>query len=145
MKRVLLIEGISAVLILLFGYTAISKLLGYEVFIAVLKETPVVEAYARWIGWMLPAVELAVALLLLVPKFRLQGLIAAFVLTLLLTAYLWWMVAFHRELPCNCGGVLQSLSWKEHIGFNLFFTVLAMAGVVLVSRQRQARKRSLPN
>lgn len=143
MKQSRLIGLICSALIFLFGYTAISKLLGYQVFRVVLETMPVIKPFAQWISWLLPAVELVIALFLILPKYRLEGLTAAFVLMTLLTGYLLWMIMFHKERPCNCGGVLQMLSWKQHVVFNLFFTALAATGMELARRHRRLVNRFL--
>jgi hypothetical protein len=145
MRNKALIEIISFTLIILFVYTAVSKLLAYDVFAAVLNETPVVKHFAGWIAWMIPTIELVVALLLIIPSFRAKGLIASFILLFFLTGYLLWMVGFHKELPCNCGGVVKALSWKQHIVFNAFFLALAATGILLTRGIRQVMIGTIPD
>lgn len=131
MRKTVLIESISLLLILLFTYTAVSKILEHDLFEIVLSESPAIGKYATIISWLLPTSEILVVLLLLMPSLRLTGLFASLFLMLVFTMYLLWMVAFGINLPCNCGGVLKALSWKQHIFFNLFFIVLSASGIIL--------------
>ncbi|MDQ2656909.1 MAG: hypothetical protein M3Y60_05770, partial [Bacteroidota bacterium] len=38
------------------------------------------------------------------------------------------------ELPCSCGGVLNSLGWKAHLVFNIVFTLLSIVGIMLMAQ-----------
>ena len=106
-------ELISSLLILLFVYTGLSKLLSIERFEAVLGQSPIISSGAGMLAWQVPLTELGIALLLFFSATRLVGLWAALVLLSLFTLYLGWMVLFAPHLPCSCGGVIGSLSWKQ--------------------------------
>ena len=73
MKRKSIIEIISCLLIFLFVYTAISKLLDYNSFEHVLQKSPLIGDYAAVVALTLPITESLVALLLIVPGTRLWG------------------------------------------------------------------------
>ncbi|MFC0774073.1 MauE/DoxX family redox-associated membrane protein [Terrimonas alba] len=142
-KRTFAIDIISAALLLLFLYTAISKLADQANFKDVLSHSPLIKFFAGVTAWGLPAIEILVALLLFLPATRKKGLYAALVLLVLLTLYLICMIIFAPSLPCNCGGVIQRLSWTQHIFFNLFFILLSVAGINL-SRRRFKPESSAP-
>lgn len=72
MKPGLLVEIISAFLILLFVYTALSKLLGLDQFRDVLWQAPMIGRGAGIVARAVPLAELLIALLLFFPKY--QGL-----------------------------------------------------------------------
>ncbi|WP_407635810.1 MauE/DoxX family redox-associated membrane protein [Solitalea canadensis] len=40
-------------------------------------------------------------------------------------------INFSYYIPCSCGGLLSSLSWNEHIAFNIFFIVLIILALYL--------------
>jgi hypothetical protein len=142
MKRLIIIDIISAVLLLLLLYTAISKLIDYTNFRKVLSITPHLKPFSRFIAISLPAIELAIAILLFFPTLRIKGLYASMVLLILFTIYLIYMISFTPKLPCSCGGVLKDLTWREHVLFNLFFIFLALVGIVLAKRSGIERKRA---
>jgi hypothetical protein len=55
------------------------------------------------------------------------------------TGYVIAVVSFSKELPCSCGGVLQEMSWGQHIVFNIVFTLLALVAALLERKQRQVK------
>jgi len=124
-------EGVSSLLILLFVYTAVSKLLELDVFRYVLSQSPLISRYASPLAAGLPVAELLVAGLLLLPRTRRAGLWGALGLMVLFTLYIGYMLLTASHLPCSCGGVLQDLSWQGHFFFNLVFTGLALSGLLL--------------
>lgn len=114
----------SSLLILLFTYTAISKLTDYANFVRFIDESSPIHKGADTIGWLLPVTELVVVLLLFFERTRRAGLYASLLLLVLFTLYLLYMVLFVADLPCSCGGVLRKMSWQQHVWFNLFFILI---------------------
>jgi putative oxidoreductase len=143
-KTTFLADIISGILSLLFLYTALSKLTGYEKFKNVLTSSPMLEPFASTIAWLLPATEIAIVVLLFIPPFRIKGLIASVILITLFTIYLLYMIAFTPHLPCNCGGVIKLLTWPEHIVFNLFFVFLSATGILLYKRAKNLKSSPPP-
>lgn len=142
MKKSTTIEIIYGLLILLFVYTAASKLLSYKSFVAVLDQSPLMQGKAVTVGWLLPVVELGVSVLLFLPSTKELGLYLSFGLMVLFTAYIAYMVMFTPHLPCSCGGVIKQLSWKQHLLFNVFFILVAFAGIVLFRKENSAKLRT---
>jgi hypothetical protein len=65
-------------------------------------------------------------------RFRVLALFAAFALMVMFTAYIFIILNFSDFIPCSCGGVLEKLSWTQHLIFNLVFIVLAGVAVFFV-------------
>lgn len=130
-------EIIAALFIFLFSYTALSKLLDYNSFEYVLSKSPFIDELAGFLAIALPAIELLVSLLLLVPITRKMGMYSSLLLMIAFTLYLGYMVAFEPNKPCSCGGVISKMTWEQHLVFNIFFTFLALVGVVLESKFRR--------
>jgi hypothetical protein len=128
-KRETVSEIICALFILLFVYTGISKLLSMEGFVKVLHRSTLVSRFAVLLGWFLPLFELFVAGLLVFPALRKTGLYLSLLLMVLFTAYIGWMLLYETGLPCSCGGVIEYLSWRQHLIFNTVFIVLAITGI----------------
>jgi hypothetical protein len=134
----LIVDMISALLILLFLYTALSKLWSYESFKSVLIMSPLLRPFAGIIAWLLPVLEIGIVLLLFFPKTRLKGLYAALIIITVFTGYITYMIIFTPRLICNCGGVIKSLTWTQHIFFNLFWLLLIVAGIALYRKIKKA-------
>jgi hypothetical protein len=132
---------ICGLLILLFAYTAFSKLLAVGKFRSVLKEAPFIGNFATVMAVLIPGVELTIILLLLLPGARKTGLVAATSLLVVFTAYLAFMILTDPNLPCSCGGVIQQLSWKQHIAFNIFFIALGITATYFQSNGLREKRR----
>lgn len=126
--KLIITEIISATFIFLFIYTATSKLIDRGSFAYVLNRSPLLEKFSNFISWTVPSVEIVIAGLLIIPKFRRLGLLLSSSLMILFTLYITYMLTVTSELPCSCGGVLNKLNWHEHLAFNICFTGLALMG-----------------
>ncbi|HSU50554.1 MAG TPA: MauE/DoxX family redox-associated membrane protein [Segetibacter sp.] len=127
----LIIEIISSLLIILFIYSSLTKLLDYDRFTVQLSKSPFITSFSNFVAWSIPTSEILIALCLAFKRTRLIGLYASFFLMSLFTAYLIIMLNFSYYIPCSCGGVLEKLSWDQHILFNSFFILIAGLGVIL--------------
>ena len=56
------------------------------------------------------------------------------------TAYIIAITRFSEYVPCSCGGVLQNMSWNQHLFFNIGFVLIALTGVILHSSDRQEKQ-----
>lgn len=137
MKRTLAIEIICFLFIVLFLYAAGSKLTECNKFIGQVGKSPLLTNYAEWIAWMIPAIEIAIAIMLIIPKARLAGMCAAFGLMVMFTFYIIAILSFSEKLRCSCGGVLSMLGWKEHLFFNAVYVLLGLTGIILINKQEE--------
>jgi len=133
------VEITSALFILLFVYAAVSKLVDYQKFQVQLGQSPMLTFYANSIAWVIPALEIIISLLLITPKWQLTGLYASFSLMAMFSAYIVAIINFSEYIPCSCGGVLQNMSWNEHLVFNTVFLLLALCGILLHSKSNKAQ------
>lgn len=131
MKRTIFLEIIVALFVVLFLYTAISKLMDYTIFVEQLKESPILGFAAVPVAIGLPLLEFALVAGLVMPRWRLRALYASTGLMAAFTLYIIVLMNVAEHLPCSCGGVLAQLSWSEHIVFNLVFIVLGILGILL--------------
>ena len=131
MKKSTIVEIISAFLIFLFLYAALSKLLEFDKFSYQISQSPFIIRISRFVVWAIPISEILISVALFVRRTRSAGLYSAFFLMLLFTGYIFIMLRYSPYLPCSCGGVLSMMSWKQHFVFNLLFTGLALSGIVI--------------
>src|SRR5438046_74733 len=102
MKKQKIVEIIAALFILLFVYTALSKLYDPGKFNWSLGQSPLISNYASVIVWLLPSVELLVAALLFIPKTRKAGLYSSLGMMGVFTLYVAYLVLFTPNPPCSC-------------------------------------------
>jgi hypothetical protein len=134
MKKNLFIEIITSLLVFLFIYAALSKLLEFDKFKYQLSQSPFIAGSSRFIVWVIPFGEILISILLISKRTRFAGLYLSFFLMLLFTGYLFIMLKYSSYLPCSCGGVLSNMSWKQHFVFNLIFTGLSLSGIMMQDR-----------
>ena len=101
-----------------------NKGLDFEKFQVELGQSPLLSAFAGWISWTVLIFEFAIVFFLLIPKTRIKALYAGFCLMCMFTAYIFIMLNYSSFLPCSCGGILEKMSWKQHLIFNIFFVLL---------------------
>lgn len=138
MKKSIFVEIISMLFVILFVYTAISKFMDFTLFKETIAASPVLAPVVDVVAWVLPIVEILVSILLLIPVLRLKGLYAALGLMMAFTIYIIYILKFSPHIPCSCGGVIELMSWREHLIFNCAFIALAILGIWL-SRPHIAR------
>ncbi|RFM34758.1 MauE/DoxX family redox-associated membrane protein [Chitinophaga silvisoli] len=117
-------------LVMLFLYTAISKLLNYSETVLQMEKSPFITQYAYLLSWGMPVLEIIIAILLIVDKTRLYGFYASLFLMVLFTAYVFAMMHYSYYLPCSCGGILSLLTWTQHLWVNVFFIFVALTGTI---------------
>lgn len=127
----MIVEIICMLFIFLFVYAAVSKLTDFEDFQLQLGQSPLLSAFADWFAILVPAVEILVCVLLLIPKFRLIGLYLSYGLMAMFTLYIYIILHYTSFIPCSCGGVLEKLNWKEHLIFNIVFILLAVIAIFI--------------
>lgn len=129
-KRII-IDVICLLYVFLFVYAATSKLFDFQNFRVQLGQSPLLSAFADWISVLVPATELVICILLIVPRFRFIGLFACYGLMVMFTAYIFIVLHYTTFVPCSCGGVLEKLNWTEHLIFNCVFIVMGALAIFL--------------
>jgi uncharacterized membrane protein YphA (DoxX/SURF4 family) len=125
------VEILSVIFILLFLYTASSKLFAHQKFSIQLSQSTLLEPVATFLSYFIPSIEIVIAVLLAVPLLRPAGFMAAYSLMLCFTGYIAILLVSQSELPCSCGGILERLSWRAHLIVNVILTSLALAAICI--------------
>jgi uncharacterized membrane protein YphA (DoxX/SURF4 family) len=126
-----IMDAVVYLFIILFMYTAASKFFTISSFASTLAKSPLIGNMNYVVAWGIPIIEVIISILLILPSFRRVGLYAALILMVAFTIYLAYMILSDSKLPCHCGGVISTMSWQQHIWFNMGFIVLAITGLVI--------------
>lgn len=124
---------ITGFLIILWAYASFSKLFDLNRF----QHAMMTQVFPKWIGkiftYLVPLVEIAIIVLLLIPETRLIGMYSSMFLMFLFTLYVGGAVfQIYERHPCACGGLFGRLGWHKHFKVNIMLTIVALAGVVLM-------------
>jgi putative oxidoreductase len=128
----------AVLLILLFGYTAVSKILEYDKFVFQLKlvQMPAVALLAPLLGILIPVIELVIVWMLCKDNLRIKGLYASFLLLLVFEIYITTMLLTGEKLPCTCGGIISQMGWKTHLVFNAVFMIISILPTIYKPKSR---------
>lgn len=129
--------------IILFVYASLNKFLDFNNFQVQLGQSPVLTAYADWISWGIPIIELIIAGLFIFSKYTLLAFYVSFSLMIMFTTYIIVILNFSDFIPCSCGGVLEKLSWTDHIIFNLVFIAIAVVGIQFSDMQLNVKREAI--
>lgn len=124
----------TAILILLWTYTGLEKLVRFEQSRKAFLNQPTPNELEEILAYAIPGVELLLALLLLFSITRWWGYLGSALLLTVFTTYvgLIWVGAFPR-VPCNCAGIIDSMGWAEHFWMNLGMIGISVLGLKLES------------
>jgi len=142
MKKTTIIETITILYIILFCYTGISKIIDHEIFEQQVAVSPLLAPVSKLITIAVPLAEFVLILLLIIPKWRLKGFWGSLVLMTLFTIYIMGILILNDKLPCSCGGVIELLSWTQHIIFNSIFISLSVIGIILEKKLKMSANNS---
>ncbi|WP_284653484.1 MauE/DoxX family redox-associated membrane protein [Flavobacterium terrisoli] len=126
-----LIYTVALLHILLFSYAAFSKLSDYETFTIQLGQSPLLSAFAGWVSWFIPLLEILLAILLMFNRTRFFALVSSFGLMMMFSAYIYIILHYSEFVPCSCGGILEKMTWNEHLVFNLCFCFLSAFAIIV--------------
>ncbi|MDN3588052.1 DoxX family protein [Pedobacter aquatilis] len=129
-----LLLGIGIILASLFAYTGITKIMDHERFMNGISKVGLIGQYSFFISWFVPVTEILIAVLLLIPQFIRIGLWSFLLFMLAFTSYILIALIWASNLPCHCGGVVESLTWTQHLWLNLGFIFLSIVAIRLEKR-----------
>lgn len=129
-------QAASWFFILLFIYAGVSKMLDFENFRVQIGQSPLLSAWAGFVSYAVIAAELLISGVLVYRRTQLAGLYASYALMVAFTVYIYLILNFSDFIPCSCGGILEEMSWTEHLIFNMACVVLAAAAIWITGRSR---------
>ncbi|WP_439490208.1 MauE/DoxX family redox-associated membrane protein [Algoriphagus sp.] len=126
----------SILLILLWTYTGLDKIIHWETSRKAFHNQTFPAELAEVLAYAVPTVELLIALLLLFSVSRWWGYLSSILLLTVFTTYvgLIWVGAFPR-VPCNCAGILESLGWEVHFWLNNVMIVISIIGLYFTKKR----------
>lgn len=147
MKRRWIAHTASAILGFVLLYTAQSKLFNYNRYVHQMEIQPLPLWLTPILPWLLPTVEIMISMLLIVGIFNVviqkYALLVSVALLSTFTVYV-GLVLFKvfAWTPCSCGGVLDSLTWEQHVIFNLSLIALGLLGLYAIRNRALKSMRS---
>lgn len=130
------INASSFLLVLLFAYTGINKLLTQKEFSQQLLQNAFLHPFAIPLSFALPIAEIIIAICLVSKHSWIVGIWGATMLMTLFSVYVGFML-IQRQAPlhCTCGGVISSMTWRQHLLFNILFSAIAWVSLFFHKRR----------
>jgi len=136
MRTTLVAGFVPALLVLLFMYTGFTKLFAPIAFLDTLYKQPFPHFLSDRLVYLIPSLEIAIAICLFFEKTRTAGLYGACTLLTLFTLYIAAILLhFFYKTPCSCGGIFRHLSWQQHLWVNILLTGLVITSLIHRAKQ----------
>ncbi|GGF43149.1 hypothetical protein GCM10011339_34570 [Echinicola rosea] len=118
--------------VVLWTMTGLEKLIGFGEFQDAIQNQTLPVGISRKLAPLIVFLELLFVPFLLFRKTQKWGLLLSILLMTVFSTYigLVWMGAFPR-VPCSCAGFIESMSWSQHLLFNLTFILLGTLGLMM--------------
>lgn len=142
MVKTILTQICVLLLCLLFVYTSASKFLDYDKFVFQMRLAPVplMKIFAPMLGWLMPTIEISIAIALamgmLIPSIKIKALYASVILLSAFEIYIAIMLLSGSHLPCTCGGIVSQMGWKQHLFFNAFFILTGILSIKYLQKHK---------
>lgn len=117
----------SAVLMLVMGYAAVTKAMDRPLFERTLAASPWLTALSAPLSIGIPLLEIGLGMGLWSHRYRQHALFGTMLLMTCFTGYVAAMLLWSPKLPCGCGGIIDTFSWRAHLLFNGVVTILALS------------------
>ena len=143
-KKRLLLEIIASLIILLFCYASLYKWFNFSDFIKEMNKQPLPKSWIPYLVRLIPATEIAAALLLSFRVSRRWGFVLSSLIMLTFAGYT-ITVLLHgfSYIPCACGGIIEDLTWGQHLFLDSIYLLLSLVGTWL-SWQKKWNERLSP-
>jgi putative oxidoreductase len=120
----------SGLIIFLFLYASLSKIFAFKTFVGEINNQPLPNSWTPFLSIAIPGCELLICGLLLFEGSRLIGFWISLVFMGVFTAYAAFILLHgFSYIPCSCGGVIEKLTWTQHLILNLFYVLLSAAAI----------------
>lgn len=117
-------------LIVLFLYTSVNKLLDFSIFKEELGELPLPDHMITGLAITVIVMEFIASIFLAIPRFLLKGLYLSIGLLSIFTAYIIWLLLLNNGQDCGCGGIIELLPPELHIILNGAFITISVWSII---------------
>ncbi|MGF7079729.1 MauE/DoxX family redox-associated membrane protein [Mucilaginibacter sp. UYCu711] len=141
-EKIIFTTLIISLLMLLFIYTSVSKFLDYDKFVFQMRLAPVplMKILAPALGWLVPGIEMLIAIGLAAgffyPNLRIMALYSSVILLIIFEIYIGTMLLSGSHLPCTCGGIISKMGWQQHLLFNAFFIITGIISIRFLPKKK---------
>ncbi|MHA8080663.1 MauE/DoxX family redox-associated membrane protein [Aquirufa regiilacus] len=119
----------------IYFFSGVDKSLNFEKFVIQFARSPFAPSFfLKEFSIFIIIIEILLCLMLFIEKLNKSALFGFFILSFLFTAYIFLMLIYSPHLPCSCGGLVDFLSWKQHLFLNLFLTITSFLAFLNIKK-----------
>lgn len=121
---------------IIFFYSGVDKLSHFDQFVNNFSKSPFARnQYLSELSLTIIFLEIGLSLLLFFDKAKRIALIGFGILSFLFSLYISLMLFYSPYLPCSCGGIIDILSWNEHLVLTVFLFFLSFYSAELIKNE----------
>lgn len=135
-KKNLITEIIIFLLLLMWAYTFVSKVLDFDTFRRQINGAYLLSSLGSPLPYLLQVLHLSLVVLLIKKSWRKIGLITSLSLLVLYTGYLIYILKFAPSIPCSCISLYSGFIWEDQLLVNFAVMVLNIIGLIMFSFKR---------
>ncbi|TKC62209.1 hypothetical protein FBD94_08280 [Pedobacter hiemivivus] len=114
---------------LLFMLIAEIQFMHMDKFEAQLAEFPILSSFSLALSWLIPIIEIAIAVLLFRRKTKLLGLYITSFWFVFFSFYIMFLLNASTYIPCACGHSFLTMSWVNQLLFNTVCILISAAAL----------------
>ena len=114
---------------LLFILAAGIQFMHLDKFEAQLAEFPIFSSFSLTLSWLIPTIEIAIAVLLFKRKTKLLGLYVTSFWFVFFSFYVMFLLTASTYVPCACGHSFFTMSWVNQLLFNTVCILISAAAL----------------
>ena len=123
---------------IIFFYSGIDKLLHFNQFVNNFSKSPFSpQKYLEELCAFIIFLEIGFSILLFFDRTKRISLIGFGILSFLFSSYISLMIFFSPYLPCSCGGIIDLLSWNEHLVLTTCLFFLSFYSSTLIKNENK--------
>lgn len=132
-------EIIAFILILLWGFVGVTKMLDHETFSRQLYAEGIGENLSGVLSILIPLLMICTGISLISSKTKSVGLILSFSLLMTFTVYMAYIINFANPRPCSCIAMTSKLSWNGHLLLSTSLLILNVVGYIFLNKERRTK------
>lgn len=132
MNKIKLFKIYTALLVMIFVYAGLVKVLNFPKFVFNINNQPLPNGHTPILIARILVSELMILVLLLFQRTRLKRFYLSVIVSLLFTLYILQIqLKVFSYIPYPCGGIIESFTWRQLFFFNLLFLTIAFIGIAV--------------
>lgn len=124
-------------LILVFSYTAIYKIIDFSGWIKKVSELDLVREYnLLWLGYLVPFLEIIIVVLFCFSRTKKMAAYLSTLAMAFFTVYIFYKIYIAEDSLCPCGGIFSSLTLDKHLIVNI---ILLLISILLLINEKNEK------